>query len=245
MPDLDYYKKKLLWEKQSILNQIEGFNDKGYEGLTNSLRDSTGELSFYDNHPGDGGSDTFEREKDIGLRDNAKLILQMINDALEKIETGEYGHCDSCGKAINPERLEAMPYSTFCFDCKSKSELRIGTNGHNSRPIEENAIDSLHNGNPFAMNDDIGATGGEPKDYNGYDGEDTWQDVARYGTSNTPSDIPGAVNYEDTYIDADEGQGMVDWGDGIMDTSLGDGEVAEEDDYLTGQRQKRRRKEWE
>ncbi|WP_018250246.1 TraR/DksA C4-type zinc finger protein [Orenia marismortui] len=243
--ELDYYKKKLLWEKQSILDQIGDINDRGYEGLGHSLRYSTSELSFYDNHPADQGTNTFDREKDIGLKDNAKIILNMIDDALNKIESGQYGHCDSCGKEINSERLEVMPYSTFCFDCKSKSELRIGSNGHNSRPIEENAVDSLHNGNPFAMNDNIGATGGEEKDYNGYDGEDTWQAVAKYGTSNTPSDIPGAVSYDDTYIDADEDNGIVGWGDGIMDKSLGDGEVDEEDDYLTGQGQKRSRKERE
>ncbi|PRX33512.1 TraR/DksA family transcriptional regulator [Orenia metallireducens] len=237
MQDLDYYKKKLLWEKQSMLHQIGEVDDKGYEGLGHSLRYSTGELSFYDNHPADQGTNTFDRAKDIGIRGNAQLILQMIDDALEKIETGQYGHCDSCGKAINPERLEAMPYSTFCFDCKSKSELRIGTNGHNSRPIEENAIDSLHNGNPFAMTDDT--------DNVAFDGEDAWQAVARYGTSNTPSDITGAIDDDDSYIDADENQGLVNWGDQIMDKSLGDGEVIDKDDQLTGQRQKRRRKEWE
>ncbi len=234
--NLDYYKKKLLWEKQDILKQINHFNDREYEGIKHSLRDSTGELSNYDNHPADSATDTFDREKDLGLRDNAKLILQMIDDALSKIESGEYGRCDSCQQEIDPERLEIMPYSTFCYDCKSQSELRIGTNAHNSRPIEENVIDSLHEGNHYAMKDE--------SDYNGYDGEDTWQDLARYGSSNTPSDIAGAVNYEDTYIDADEQQGMVGWAEGVLDEGLADVED-QIDAELEGQRQKRRRKERE
>ncbi len=203
--DLDYYKKKLLQEKQKVLGQIDSFNDKGYEGLGHSLRESTGELSNYDNHPADGASDIFERSKDIGMRDNSKMILQMIDDALDKIETGQYGYCDNCGQEIDQERLEVMPYSTYCFDCKSKSELN---KPQRSRPLEEELINDLHSSDYMNTDDTQNIS---------HDGEDTWQDVARFGTSNTPSDIPGASDVESSYIDADEDQGKVGWEDGIID----------------------------
>lgn len=209
MKDLDYYKKKLLWEKQNILKQISNFNERGHEGLMNSIRDSTGELSNYDNHPADGGTDTFDRSKDIGLKDHAKTILVMIEDALEKVESGRYGHCDSCGEEIGGERLEAMPYSTFCFECKSKSESRVGTNAHNSRPIEETVIRDMHKSDYMSTEKDDESLI--------YDGEDAWQEVARYGTANTPSDIAGATRSENSYIESNEEHGIVGWEDKIID----------------------------
>ena len=75
------------------------------------LAESVGELSSYDNHSSDLAAETFEREKDLGLRDNAKIMLMKVNRALEKIENGTYGRCEKCGKSIEEERLEAIPYA--------------------------------------------------------------------------------------------------------------------------------------
>ncbi|AGB40868.1 sporulation protein, yteA family [Halobacteroides halobius DSM 5150] len=192
--DLNYYQQRLLKEKERILNQIEGFNEDGYEGLKHNQRYSTGELSKYDNHPADVGSTTFERGKDIGLKDNAKSILIMIDDALEKVESGHYGLCDYCEKEINSERLEAMPYTTICVDCKSKLEEHEEIS---DRPLEEGIVnDYFDTGGHFRITDD--------SENIVFDGEDTWQSLASVGTSNTPSDVPGAHGSLDSYIDADE-----------------------------------------
>ena len=55
-------------------------------GLRESLKDVTGELSSYDNHSSDLGSETFERGKDIALRDRQRILLQKVTDALDKLE---------------------------------------------------------------------------------------------------------------------------------------------------------------
>jgi len=43
--------------------------------------------------------------------------LKLINDALQRIETGRYGHCTLCGGRIDPKRIEAMPHIDTCFSC--------------------------------------------------------------------------------------------------------------------------------
>lgn len=134
------------------------------EGLRSPLMDSIGELSLYDNHPADVGDATFEREKDLGLKLFAEDRVRMIEDALDRIETGEYGRCEMCGQKISAARLEAIPYTTLCQSCKRERESAADFH----RPVEEVVID---------------------RNNNAFDGEDSWQAVARYGTSNSPPEL--------------------------------------------------------
>ena len=67
-------------------------------------------------------TETFELEKRLALE--KRLVDQMagIEHALHKFEEGTYGFCDSCGKPIDPARLEALPQAGLCLDCKAKNE---------------------------------------------------------------------------------------------------------------------------
>ena len=190
--NIDYYRQKLKTARHQILTEIDNFTDHGGQGMEVNIQDVTGDLSNYDNHPADSGNTMFEREKDLGFQGRAKFILKMIDDALDKIDSGHYGECDWCGEEIADERLEVMPYSTMCKECKENWEA---SENNWDRPIEEEVI-SQSAGGKFSIS--------EGADNNIYDGEDTWQQLARVGTSNTPSDIPGAHNEDDSYIDADE-----------------------------------------
>ena len=58
------------------------------------------------------------------LGNREKKHLKKIDIALEKIESGEYGTCESCGEDISPARLEARPIALFCIDCKTAQEQR-------------------------------------------------------------------------------------------------------------------------
>lgn len=57
-----------------------------------------------------------------GLDDEAAEELNQVNDALARLDAGEYGFCKSCGNPIGQARLEAMPFATLCIDCASDSE---------------------------------------------------------------------------------------------------------------------------
>ena len=58
----------------------------------------------------------------LGSREQKHLAK--IEYALRKIESGEYGTCESCGEEIAPARLEARPIALFCIDCKTQQEQR-------------------------------------------------------------------------------------------------------------------------
>lgn len=200
---LYYFRERLLEEKRRIEEEIHHSNRFN---LDQALTDSTKELSAYDNHPADLGSETFEREKDLALWDNAHEIYQRVLEALEYLEKGGYGICEHCGKEIGSDRLEAIPYTTLCVDCQRLTEDQFV---NRERPVEEEVLAP-----PF------GRTFLDGTDNVAFDGEDAWQAVARYGTSETPSDLGGTLDYEDTYYDAGEPQGVVEKVDGIIDLPI-------------------------
>jgi RNA polymerase-binding protein DksA len=72
----------------------------------------------------DAGAKTFEREQEISLANNAREMLDQNLHALERIEDGTYGICESCGNPIGKLRLQAAPRATLCVTCKTKQERR-------------------------------------------------------------------------------------------------------------------------
>ncbi|MGM0471258.1 MAG: TraR/DksA C4-type zinc finger protein [Bacillota bacterium] len=206
MQEDDYrrYKKALLKEKQKLIKHTENLDGNSRGGLLDSLKDSTGELSSYDNHPSDQGPNMFEREKDLGLKDNARRLLVQIDDALDKLEEGKYGICDICQQEINRERLELIPYTTRCVACNNKLDETEDANS--LQPVAE---ENLYP--PY------GRTFTDDSENVSFDGEDSWQAVARYGTVNTPSDFMEADQQSEAYIDSDENRGTPDWTDRISE----------------------------
>ena len=83
-----------------------------------SLTEATGELmsSSADNHLADTATETFERELDEGLEEDAREQLRRVEAALARIDAGEYGLCEVDGKPIPEERLEAVPWTTLCVE---------------------------------------------------------------------------------------------------------------------------------
>lgn len=187
--DLTQFRQLLLDKKKSE----ERIIDEMWEnGLKESLSDSIAEFSTYDNHPADVGPETFERSKDMALRENFKRVLEDIEAALERVEQGNYGRCATCGEDIERARLQVLPQSTLCVHC-IKEVVNIVAH----RPVEEEVHDVF--------------TGIFEDQPNGaaYDGEDAWQEVDRYGTSNAVGDVPGARTFTDAFHHSDEMIGHV------------------------------------
>ncbi len=176
-------------------------------GLQQSLEESISELSHYDNHPADIGSEVFERSKDLSLRDADSLRLQEIDDALERMEDGEFGTCAQCGTGIPYLRLEANPAARHCIECQKELDEEDYIR---DRPVEE---EYLHPGfgRSFLDNED---------DYNGFDGEDAWQAVARYGTAATNDENPQSAHPVDNYYEANERIGYVEDIEGFIITDI-------------------------
>jgi DnaK suppressor protein len=64
-------------------------------------------------------SQVFEQQRDLALRDRSTQQLAAVNLALARLDGGTYGTCIRCGRAIAPERLEALPWAAHCIDCQT------------------------------------------------------------------------------------------------------------------------------
>jgi DnaK suppressor protein len=73
----------------------------------------------------------------LRLRNREALLLKKIEAALERIRTGTFGDCSSCGDSIHLRRLEARPTAIFCLNCKETQEQseRIHIDGHRSKSL--------------------------------------------------------------------------------------------------------------
>jgi len=70
-------------------------------------------------------TEVFEREKRLTLEKRLTSALAEVEHALRKYETGTYGLCDVCGRAIEPARLEALPQANLCLECKARQTKNI------------------------------------------------------------------------------------------------------------------------
>ncbi|KGX86839.1 TraR/DksA C4-type zinc finger protein [Pontibacillus litoralis] len=184
-----------LHKQQDIL--MEHLKQNNHFNLqSESMQQSVGELSNYDNHPGDTASELYEREKDIALNEHAEKELSDIVDALHRMSSGDYGRCVSCGEPIPYDRLEAIPTTKYCAKHSPQQKHE-----ENERPIEEEVLEPGYQ-----------KRADKRKGTNFFDGEDSWQAVARYGTSETPSDFSGQhiEHYNQAYINSAENVGSVE-----------------------------------
>lgn len=199
----EYFIRKLHEEKQILIKQMASLKETG---LGNTLGESIGELSVCDNHPADIGSELFERSKDISLFDNAHVLLEKVEDAFNKIADGTYGYCDKCSQQIPLARLEAIPWASECINCQREDD----TSDRAGRPLEELTLNP-----PFQRT----FLDHAPSQSVGFDGEDALQAVMSYGSSDTPQDIPGTLDYEELFVNSHEHQGRVDPADAIPNHS--------------------------
>lgn len=72
---------------------------------------------------GDYTSEVMERVSKDGSARNLRRLIAETETALQKLDEGTYGICDDCGRAIHPDRLEALPAAVLCVECKRKEEI--------------------------------------------------------------------------------------------------------------------------
>ena len=84
--------------------------------MVEASRDSNAD----DEHDPEGSTIAFERSQVGALVDQARAHLAEVDAALERVEDGTYGVCESCGQPIAPARLEARPVARTCITCASR-----------------------------------------------------------------------------------------------------------------------------
>lgn len=112
--------RKLLEAERSRLEDVK--NSAELETLDESETESYQELNSVDQHTGDLGTATFEREKADSIRVSVEGQLADVEHALARLDAGTYGICEMCGKKIPDERLKARPAARFCIADQAKVE---------------------------------------------------------------------------------------------------------------------------
>lgn len=74
--------------------------------------------------PNDRATQESDRNFELRIRDRERRLLNKIREALERIEDGTFGICETCGDEISEARLKARPVTTLCIDCKMEEERK-------------------------------------------------------------------------------------------------------------------------
>ncbi|MEU0373659.1 TraR/DksA family transcriptional regulator [Streptomyces sp. NPDC006283] len=100
--------------------------------LTDEITSSEAALAGLMRDSGDGAGDdeadtgakNITREHEMALAANGREMLEQTERALQRLDTGTYGLCESCGNPIGKARMQAFPRATLCVECKQKQERR-------------------------------------------------------------------------------------------------------------------------
>ena len=117
--DVGRFKELLEEERRRVLDAIEYLHKENPGSIEEETEDET-----TDNHIAETATATLDREIDYTLEENSEHVLTEIDAALARIEAGTYGVCLNCGQPIAEERLAAIPWATYCIDCKRILEGR-------------------------------------------------------------------------------------------------------------------------
>ena len=105
----------LVAERAAVLAQIEALAGE-FEAVVAASRSSNAD----DEHDPEGATIAFERAQLTAVRDATRRRLADLDDALRRQADGTYGVCESCGRPIPAERLEARPASRTCVPCATR-----------------------------------------------------------------------------------------------------------------------------
>lgn len=156
---------------------------------------SSGELSQYDNHPADAGTELYEREKDTALLGHLREELSDIQYSLKRMEKGTYGICEITGQVIPDDRLAALPTARTIVATSPNQDIST------DRPVEE---DVLH---------DLESTYGQSSSDPEYNEENAYEQVAKFNQSSMTYD--GSSN-----MDSEDGLGYVEEFESFVSTDM-------------------------
>ncbi|HUK88836.1 MAG TPA: TraR/DksA family transcriptional regulator [Blastocatellia bacterium] len=108
---LDYFRKRLEERQQQLKRNVTRTEQDGRAADQDSAQDVA-----------DRAASSYNKEFLFHQSNNERQLLQMVEGALSRLNEGIFGQCISCGKEINPKRLEAVPWTRHCIECQEKLE---------------------------------------------------------------------------------------------------------------------------
>jgi len=116
----DYMNARQLAHFRKMLEEMKHDLSQDIDRTVHTMQDEA--TIFAD--PNDRASQESDMSLELRNRDRERKLIKKIDETIARIDTGEYGYCDSCGVEIGLKRLEARPTATLCIDCKTLDELR-------------------------------------------------------------------------------------------------------------------------
>jgi RNA polymerase-binding transcription factor DksA len=119
--ELEFFRLALLSLKARLRGDLDQMTD---EALRRNLVNGSGNLSNVPLHMADVGTENYDQEFTLELIENEQGTLELVSEALHRLEIGKFGLCVECGEPISKARLQAIPYTRHCIAC-----ARIVENG--------------------------------------------------------------------------------------------------------------------
>ena len=116
----EYMSQNQLAHFKDILSTMKDELGQDIERTVSAMRDET--TLFAD--PNDRASQESELATELRNRDRERKLIKKCDEMLAKIDSEDYGFCETCGIEIGLKRLEARPTATLCIDCKTLAEIR-------------------------------------------------------------------------------------------------------------------------
>lgn len=120
--ELKEFRQMLLDKRRSLVGDLNGMEA---EALRRANENGGGDLSSLPTHLADLGSDNYEQEFTLGLLESERIMLNEIDEALERIDLGTFGICLGTGEPINKPRLRARPWAKYCIEYARKLEKGV------------------------------------------------------------------------------------------------------------------------
>jgi DnaK suppressor protein len=107
----DHFRKKLLEKKDELFQTVSKTEQYGREADEDATQDIA-----------DKAANSYTKEFLFSQSSSERTILQLVNEALDRVEKGTFGYCVACENEINQKRLEAVPWTRHCISCQEMQE---------------------------------------------------------------------------------------------------------------------------
>jgi DnaK suppressor protein len=105
------FRDKLLDRREGLVGQVQEAEKYSRERDSEATQD-----------PADMAANAYTKELLVSMSANDRQLLALVDEALERIESGEYGDCVHCNEPVQEKRLEAVPWARHCLRCQDLQE---------------------------------------------------------------------------------------------------------------------------
>ncbi|HTS69464.1 MAG TPA: TraR/DksA family transcriptional regulator [Terriglobia bacterium] len=108
---VELFKKRLLTKQDELLRLVTTTEKDGREADEEATQDIA-----------DKAANSYAKEFLFHQSDESRRLLQLVEEALERMRDGTYGKCVACEEEVQQKRLDAVPWARHCIECQEKQD---------------------------------------------------------------------------------------------------------------------------